>query len=443
MPISFKPRKHQQIAFDFETRTPKAGVFLDMGLGKTGATLLCIDFFLETLSIRRPLIIAPKLVAINTWPQEIAKWEQFEHLTYSVIIGDEPSRIKAIKTKADIYIVSVDFVDWLVHYMGAKWWFDMVVIDESSKFKSRDTKRFKALRKTLPYIKRLIELTGTPIPNGLMDIWAQMFLLDNGDRLSRFIEKFRMNYFHSIKKLGHGGTLYALNPGSEEIIYDKIRDICLSMKAVDWIDMPEREDIIVEIELDDYAEYKKFKREKVLELPEGEITAFNASTLYTKLLQYANGAIYDSEHAYHIIHDKKLDMLQEMVENLQGKPVMILYQFKSDLQRIRERFPDLTVVKDDASIKLWNAQLAPISVAHPKSIAYGLNLQSGGNYVIWYGIPPNQELYSQTVLRFARPGQKRTVFNYHLLVTGTPEFKVYRSLLDKTFNQNKLMEALK
>lgn len=358
-------------------------------------------------------------------------------------MGTEPQRKKAVKQKADIYLTSVDHIVWLVKYMGAKWWYDMLIIDESSKFKSRDTKRFKAVRMILPKIKRLICLTGTPVPNGLMDLWAQMFLLDNGERLSRFIEKFRMTYFHPGRTLPHGGCTYVLNPGADELIYAKIRDICLSMKAVDWIDMPEREDIIREIELDDYTEYNKFKREKVLELPDGEITAFNASSLYTKLLQYSNGAIYDADHNYHVVHNKKLDLLQEMVEELQGQPVLILYQFKSDLDRIRQRFPDLTVIKKNEDIKLWNTQLEPVVVAHCKTIAYGLNMQTGGHYIIWYGVPPSQELYSQTVLRIARPGQKRTVFNYHLLVKGTPEFKVYRSLLDKTFNQDKLMEALK
>lgn len=442
--VPYTPRAHQGIAIKALKENPFFALILDMGLGKSSITATVIKFLLDCIEVHTPLIIAPKLVSEHTWPTELGKWEHLKGLTYSVIAGTESQRLAAYFKPADIYIIGVANFEWLTK-IDRKWKFDMVVIDESSKFKSRDTNRWKAMRGIRPSLDRLVLLTGTPTPNGLMDLWSQIYLLDQGQRLFKFIESYRATYFSPLKKLNYGGFKYGINPGAEEIIFEKIKDICLCMRKRDWIDMPERTDIIREVELDNYDEYQKFKKQKILELPGGEITAFTASALYSKLLQYANGAVYDVDHKYHIVHDKKLDMLEEMVEELQGNPVLIFYQFQSDLERIQQRMPFVQLLKGSkpSLIDQWNAGEVPAMIGHAASIGHGLNLQFGGHYVIWYGVGDNQEWYSQGIERIDRPGQEFPVFNYHILVKGTPEHKVYNSLVAKTLTQDRLFEALK
>lgn len=441
--MKYIPHKYQAIAYRKAYNNPKFMHLLDMGLGKTVVTLTLIADLLNEFEIFKPLIVAPKFVAENTWPAELAKWDHLEGFKLSVITGTEAQRIRALEANVDIWVISRDNILWLVKYLGKKWNFDMLVLDESSNFKNPAAKRFKAVKTILPKLKRLLELTGTPIPNGLMDLWSQMFLIDQGQRLFKFKESFRATYFQPTKALAHGAMQYEINKGAEDLIYEKIKDVCLSMKAVDWLDLPERRDIVRPVELSDYSEYEQFKRDKILELEEGEITAFNASSLYIKLLQYANGAVYDSDSTWHVVHDEKLDALEEAIEELQGQNVIVFYQFKSDIERIKKRLPDCVQLKKAEQINDWNAGKINILLAHPASTAYGLNLQHGGHYIIWFGVPASLELYQQAVARLARQGQKYMVSNIMILVKGTPEYKVYRGLINKTFRQDQLFEALK
>lgn len=424
---------------------PKYAFLLDMGLGKTIVTLTILKTLLNRSEVLKPLIIAPKFVVSDTWPNELASWEHLNGFTMSLIVGNPEERIAAVRRNADIYVVSRDNIIWLVEYLGRKWTYDMLIIDESSNFKNQKSQRFKAVKTVLPKLKRLLELTGTPIPNGLIDLWAQMFLIDGGERLYKFKESFRAMYYHPTKALAHGAMQYAINKGAEDIIYDKIKDRCLSMQSVDYIELPERRDIIREFYLDDeeMAAYKEFKRDKILETPDMQITAFNASSLYGKLLQFSNGAVYDENKDWHLVHDKKLDLLEEVIEECQGRNVIICYQFKSDLERILTRFPDAVHLKKDAEIKAFKAGQINKAVGHAASIAEGLNLQSGAHIMIWFGLSNDAEKYWQMVKRIHRPGQKFMVSNIILLAHGTSEYKVHRSIIEKTYNQDKLFEALK
>jgi len=443
--MKFTPLRHQQIALDFSLTRQTSGLFLDMGLGKTVTTLSLLNILINSFSVDKPLIIGPKFVAEDTWPKEIAKWDHTKHITYAVITGSVQERLAALRAKVDVHILNIEHLAWLVDLKRFKtrWPFDMLVVDELSKFKSSDSIRFRKLRKVLPQVPRLIGLTGTPIPNGMLDLWAQVFILDRGKRLFPTVTTYRMHYFHPEKKLIHGGCTYGINPGAEELIYEKIDDLCLSMKAVDWLQLPERQDIIREIELPDLSEYKQFKRDKILELAEGDITAFNAPALYNKLLQYANGAVYDSDKKYHVVHDLKLEALAEAVEELQGKPVIIAYQFQSDVDRIKKRIPQAVQLKKNSQITEWNKGKIPVMLGHAAGIGHGLNLQYGGHYIFWYGVSANMGDYWQLVKRLDRQGQKFTVFNYHFLVKGTAEHSVYRSIQSKTLTQDRLMDALR
>lgn len=443
--LSFKPHAYQQTAYDFAMQNPYCAELLDMGLGKSVITLNVIHTLIYNLEITKPLIVAPKFVTRHTWPAELDKWEHLSGLTISVIAGTLTERLAALEANADIYCVSRDNIAWLSTHLRNNWHFDMVVLDESSNFKNQGSKRWQAISYRLPSIKRMMLLTGTPIPNGLMDLWAQIYLIDrsNPKRLFEFQNSFIMTYFDAVKRLGHGGMKYEIKKGAEEIIYSKINDLCLSMKAADYLDLPERQDIIRKVTLSDYSEYEQFKRDKILELPEGEITAFNAASLYTKLLQYANGAIYDADKNYHVVHDEKLDALEEVIEELQGANCIIVYQFKSDIERIRKRIKDTVILKGNKEIADWNAGKINKMLTHAASTAYGLNLQHGGHYIIWFGVPASLELFQQMVARLLRQGQLHMVRNIMILVSGTPEIKVYRALLDKTFRQDQLFEALK
>jgi SNF2 family DNA or RNA helicase len=424
---------------------PKYAFLLDMGLGKTVCTLSILKTLLNRSEVLKPLIIAPKFVVSDTWPNELATWEHLNGFTMSLIIGNPEERIAAVHRNADIYVVSRDNIIWLVEYLGRKWTYDMLIIDESSNFKNHTSKRFKAVKSILPKLKCLLELTGTPIPNGLIDLWAQMFLIDGGERLYEFKESFRAIYYHPTKALAHGAMQYAINRGAEDLIYEKIKDRCLSMRSCDYLDLPERRDIIRELYLDaeEMAAYNDFKRDKILETPEGQITAFNSSSIYGKLLQFSNGAVYDENKNWHVVHDKKLDLLEEVIEESLGHNVIVCYQFQSDLARILARFPNAVHVRKDAQIKAWKAGEIQLMVCHAESIGEGLNLQSGGHIMIWFGLTNKAEKYWQMVKRIDRPGQKYMVSNIILLVHGTSEYKVHKSILDKTYDQDKLFEALK
>lgn len=427
---------------------------LDMGMMKTSTTLTVIKHCLYNFDVLKPLIIGPKFVVADTWPSELAKWDHIKHLTISLIIGTEEQRIAAVKRNTDIYAVSRDNIDWLTRYLGKKWDFDMLVIDESSNFKNASSKRYRAVQRILPKISRLLLLTGTPIPNGLIDLWAQMKMIDGGKRLKIFKKNFIAEYYRATKMLSHGAMQYELKNDSSERIYEAIKDRCISMKSVDYIELPGRTDIIREVYLDpeEMDAYRKFKRDKTVQVVGthwdgepaiNEITAFNASSLYGKLLQFANGAIYDEEKNWHLVHDKKLDVLEEVIEELQGQNVIVCYQFKSDLERIKKRFPQAVHVNTDEKIKAWKRAEINFMLCHAASLGYGLNLQTGGHNMVWFGLTNDAEIFWQMLKRLDRTGQEFPVNNILILVKGTSEYKVHRSILNKTYNQDMLFEALK
>jgi SNF2 family DNA or RNA helicase len=441
----YKPHPYQTIADHFIKERDFCALFLDMGLGKTIIVLTAIKYFFDICDLDKPLIIAPKFVTEHTWPAELAKWEHLQGLTISVIAGTEIERKSAFYRKADIYIVSRDNIAWLVNWLKAikrRWPFDMLVLDELSSFKNHKAKRFKAVRDIRPLVGRVIGLTGTPTPNGLIDLWAQMYLIDQGASLFKLIGTYREQFFKTIPQ-GDRRVSYDLRVGKDEPIYERLKPRVLSMKAEDWLTLPDRTDIVIEVTLDDYSEYKEFKKEKILETPEKQITAFNSSALYMKLLQYSNGAVYDDEHNYHVVHDAKLDALVEAAELLEGKPLLIFYQFQSDVDRIQKRIKGVSLFKSAKDVDRWNRKEINILLVHEASVAFGLNLQDGGNWIFWFGVTNKMELYWQCVKRLHRQGQLSKVFNYHFITKGTPEKGVYSSLQNKTLTQDKLMIALK
>jgi len=439
--MKYIPHDYQQIAIAHALKHKRCGLILDMGLGKTSVVLTVLHELKYGMEIRKPLIIGTKLIVEKTWTDERDKWDHTRKLTISRIVGTEAERIAALKVKADIYAISRDNIVWLVDHLGLKGFdFDMVVVDESSSFKNRASNRFEALIKVLPRVARTIIMTGTFIPNGLIDLWAQMFLLDFGVRLDKNIGGYRARYFRPDQRNEYGGVLsYKVVPGAEKSIYNKIGDICISMQAKDWLSLKPREDRIEAIILPEMAAYKEFKRTEVLKLEDTLISPATAAVMYNKLLQFSNGAVYDDEGNFHVVSTAKLDALSEKVENLNGKPVLIFYQFRSDLFRIQERFGKLvTVLKGGAEIDAWNAGKIPVLLAHPASASHGLNLQKGGNHVDWFGVPWSSELYLQGCARVDRQGQDEIVLNNHLLCEGTIDDLVKKRLEGKIITQDDL-----
>lgn len=431
------------------------GVFLEMGLGKTVSTLTAINYLMnDYLEINSVLVIAPKRVIESVWQEEAEKWDHLQNLRFSKIIGPEIKRINAIKTKADIYLVSRDNIAWLCAYFGGgSIPFDMVVVDELSSFKSYKSLRFKALKNARPYLKRFVGLTGTPAPNGLIDLWPQIYLMDMGCRLEKTISRYREKYFKPGKSNGHVVFSYILEHGSEEIIRDKIKDICISMKAEDYIKMPKRIDNFIKLKMPEELKkaYQSFEKEKVLEMfneaqdESLEISAINAAALSNKLLQFANGSIYDENKATHAIHDIKLEALKELVEDADGKPVLIAWTFQFDRDRIKEYLKAYNPreLKTPNDIKDWNNGKVQVMLAHPASAGHGLNLQSGGNIIIWFGQTWSLELYQQFNARLYRQGQTKPVIIQHLILSGTHDEDVIRALEAKNEMQNNLMSSIK
>ena len=391
--MRYEPHDYQQYAIEYIRTHPVAAVLLDMGLGKTSITLTALnDLLFDYFDVHKILGIAPLRVARNTWSGEIGKWEHLEDLQYSIIVGTEKERKAALAKRADIYIINRENVQWLIEKSGYPFDFDMVVVDELSSFKNHDAKRFKALMKVRLKVTRIVGLTGTPSSNGLMDLFAEFKLLDMGERLGRFIGNYRVNYFKPDKMNGPIVYSYKLLPGAEQRIYDAISDITISMKAADHLKMPELISSRYEVQMDNQEKqnYDQMKEQLVLPLPEGEITAANAASLSGKLLQMANGAIYTDDGEIQLIHDKKLDALEDMIEAANGKPVLVAYWFKHDLKRIMLRLAEKKIsfekLDSDASIEKWNKGEIPVALIHPASAGHGLNLQSGGNTLIWFGL---------------------------------------------------------
>ncbi len=422
---------------------PMFALLLDMGLGKSVITLTAIwDLIFDYFEVSKVLIIAPLRVARDTWSKECEKWEHLNGLRISKILGTEKERRAAVGRNADIYIINRENVEWLC--ANYKFDFDMVVIDELSSFKSHQSKRFKALRKVRPSIKRIVGLTGTPAPNSLMDLWSQINLLDMGERLGRFIGGYRERYFTPDKRNREVVFSYKPRDGSEDAIYKKISDICISMKALDYLDMPSCICNKVEVEMDQKEEnlYKKLESEMLLSFEEGDIDAVNAAALSNKLLQMANGAVYDENRKVKEIHDKKLDALEDLIEGANGKPVLVFYGYKHDKDRIIKRF-NAEEINTSEDITRWNNGEIKIAIVHPASAGHGLNLQAGGSTAIWFGLNWSLELYQQANARLWRQGQKDTVVIHHIITKGTVDEDVMKALERKDVGQASLIEAVK
>lgn len=444
--MNFSPHNYQAYAIDYIETHPVAAVLLDMGLGKTVISLTAIaDLLFDSFEAHRVLVVAPLRVARDTWPAEISKWEHLKHLTYAVAVGTAKERKAALAANADITIINRENLGWLIDSSGFDFNYDMVIIDELSSFKNHTSKRFQSLMKVRPKVKRIIGLTGTPSSNGLMDLWAEFKLLDFGERLGRFITHYRNNYFIPDKRNGEIIYSYKPMPYAEDAIYRKISDITISMKSTDHLQMPELITSQYEVQLseDEETRYEELKADFILELPEGEVTAANAASLTGKLSQLANGAIYDDEGNIVEFHDRKLDALEDIIESANGKPLLVAYWFKHDLQRIKKRF-DVREIKTSKDIIDWNNGNIPVAVIHPASAGHGLNLQAGGSTLVWFGLTWSLELYQQTNARLWRQGQTSgTVVIEHIITKGTIDERILKALSLKEVTQNALIDAVK
>lgn len=449
---------YQEVGFKHIIDVPRCGLFLDMGLGKTVTTLTAANHLMyEEFEVDRVLIIAPKRVAENVWSSELKNWRHLQHLKISIITGTEKQRLEALNTKADIYTISRDNIIWLcMLFGGMKLPFNMVVIDESSSFKNPESKRFRALKKAISSVFRVVELTGTPAPNGLQDLWPQIFLLDQGARLGKTSAEYKEKYFRAETRDSTGRVFkHVPRKGCHEKIYDKIKDICISMKKEDYLDLqkPVFNYVTAYMSPKVYDQYIEFEREKILELEEiseimggeGHIEVATAAALTQKLLQFANGAIYDEDKNVHGIHDAKLDVLEEIVEEANGKPVLVAYSFQHDRDRILKKFPNAVVLKGSGGdiIERWNAGEIQMLIMHPASGGHGLNIQAGGHIIAWFGLNWSLELYEQFNARLDRQGQKETVIINHIVTDGTMDIEVVESLTKKARGQNALMDAVK
>ena len=448
--MKYTPHDYQVYATEYIKANPACAVFLDCGLGKTVITLTAIhDLMRDTFDVRKVLVIAPLRVAKTVWPAEIQKWDHLRDLTCSVAVGTEQERIAALTSPADVYVINRENVEWLTDRSGIPFDYDMIVIDELSSFKSHRAKRFRSLLKVRPSVKRIVGLTGTPSSNGLMDLWAEFRLLDMGKRLGRFISHYRNLYFEPDKR--NGAIVYSYKPyeWAKKEIYDRISDITISMRAEDYLTMPECVYNYVSVALSaaEYKAYEALKDNMVLNLGTKELDARNAATLAGKLCQMANGAVYDDEGEYHTIHDRKLDALDDLIEAANGKPVLVAYWFKHDLERIEEHLHKqhlpFSRLDTDESIARWNNGEVQIALIHPASAGHGLNLQSGGSTIIWFGMTWSLELYQQTNARLYRQGQKHTVVIHHIIAACTIDERIRTALLQKEITQTALLDAVK
>lgn len=443
--MKYKPHEYQVYATEYILNHPIAAVLLDMGLGKSVITLTAIfDLTLDSFLVRKVLVIAPLRVARDTWPAEIEKWDHLKGLKYTVAVGSEVQRKTALMKRAQVYIINRENVEWLISRSGIPFDFDMVVIDELSSFKSHQAKRFKSLMKVRPKVNRIVGLTGTPSSNGLMDLWAQYRLLDMGQRLGRFIGRYREDYFVPDKRNQQVIFSYKPKPGAEEAIYRLISDITISMKGTDYLKLPDLviNEVPVKLSEKEMKILDIMKRDLITTVKGEEITAANAAALSGKLLQMANGAVYDDQGTVLHIHDRKLDALEDLIEAANGKPVLIAYWFKHDLSRIQKRF-EVEVLSTSDSIKRWNDGEISIAAIHPASAGHGLNLQAGGSTLVWFGLTWSLELYQQTNARLWRQGQKETVVIHHLISKGTIDERVMKALNDKNNTQSALIDAVK
>lgn len=443
--MKFVPHDYQIIAADWIRSKPYAGLFLDMGLGKTVVTLTVLNELLfDSFEIEKVLVIAPKKVAEDTWIREAKKWDHTKHLRISKVLGSAKQRERALQADADIYVINRENVVWLVEHLGSDWCFDCVVIDELSSFKNHRAKRFRALRKVRPLLKRVIGLTGTPMPNSYLDLWSQIYLIDRGERLGKTLTQYRNVFFTSSYR--PWGNEYTLKNEADKLINDKIKDICLSMKAKDYLKLKEPLMITAPVQLSDKERrrYEELEREYIVEIAGESITAGTGGAVTNKLLQLANGAVYTEEKSVVHLHDQKLERLAELIEAANGEPVLVFYSFKHDKDRIKDylKIP-VRELETPEDIKDWNAGKIPVLLAHPASCGHGLNLQDGGHIIIWFGLTWSLELYQQANARLHRQGQAEGVRIYHIIAEGTVDEDVLKSLQSKDASQEALLEALK
>lgn len=443
--MRYEPHDYQQLATAFIEDHPQAAILLGMGLGKTVITLTAIwNLLLDSFLVRRVLIIAPLRVARDTWPVEAAKWDHLAGLTIAIAVGTKQDRLDALARNAMVTVINRENVPWLVKQLGSTWPFDMAVIDELSSFKNHRAERFKALTTVRPKINRIVGLTGTPASNGLMDLWAQFRLLDEGQRLGRFISHYRNRWFVPDKRNGMQIFTYKPRPGAEDKIYAAIGDITLSMRATDHLQLPALTVTTTAVTLYDREReaYERLRDEMVLDLGGQIVDAANAAALSGKLSQLASGAIYDEHGDVIEVHDRKLDALEDLIEAANGQPLLVAYWFKHDLQRIRQRFPEARELKTSSDIKAWNARQIPLALIHPASAGHGLNLQAGGNLLVWFSLTWSLELYQQTNARLYRQGQSEPVTITHLATTGTLDDAVLTALESKDLTQAALIDAV-
>jgi SNF2 family DNA or RNA helicase len=450
--MKFRPYEYQQTAIKWIIDNPRCGLFLDMGLGKTVSTLTAIQQLMDDCEVSRTLVVAPKKVAETTWTTEAQKWDHLKSLKVAKVMGTEKQRKLALAEKADVYVIGRDSFVWLVGIFGGMLPFDVLVIDELTSFKSSKSNRFKAMRMATPTAKRVIGLTGTPAPNGLIDLWAQMYCIDMGERLGRSVTKYRETYFET-HKWNNIIVRCNVKKGYDEVIRKKIADICLSMQAKDYLQLPDLINHTIKVQLSSTTmqAYTKFEREKVLQFQDehqGEtanVLAQSAAGLMNKLSQFANGAIYDDERNVHHVHDEKLDRLAEIIEAANGSSVLVFYQYKHDAARIAEKFNKAYRVKvytDEKQLIEWNAGQVDILLAHPASTAFGLNMQDGGHYIVWFGTGWNLELYQQANARLHRQGQQYPVQVYNLVCSGTVDERAEAALENKKGVQQGLLDSL-
>ncbi|WP_141761362.1 DEAD/DEAH box helicase [Staphylococcus sp. HMSC067G10] len=443
--ITFQPHSYQKHAIDKVIENEKYGLFLDMGLGKTVSTLTAFSE-LQLLDTEKMLVIAPLNVAKDTWADEISKWEHLKHLRVSKILGTPKQRIAALRQDADIYITNKENTKWLCEQYKKDWPFDMVVIDELSTFKNPSSQRFKAIKKKLPLVKRFVGLTGTPSPNSLLDLWAQVYLIDRGERLETAFSRYRERYFRATHQVSDHVYNWELREGSEDLIYKQIEDIALSMKASDYLDMPERIDTkqVVTLSNKERKLYDELEKYYILEdETDGTIVAQSGASLSQKLLQLSNGAVYTDDEDVRQIHDRKLDKLEEIIDEAQGQPILLFYNFRHDRARLLERFDDVLTLDDKGYKDKWNSGKAKILLAHPASAGHGLNLQQGGHIIVWFGLTWSLELYQQANARLYRQGQEHTTIIHHIMTENTIDQRVYQALQNKELTQDELMKAIK
>lgn len=442
--MRFIPHSYQQYAIDRILEQPKTALYLDMGLGKTICSLTAVEQLLhDRFQATKVLVIAPKTVAESTWKQEAEKWDHTAGLRVSLVLGTLRQRVLALERDADVYVINRENTVWLMEFCHWRPPFDMLIIDEASSFKDPRSKRFRALRKVRGCFDRIVELTGTPASNGLMDLWSQIYLLDGGERLGHTLSAYRSRYFTPGQTNGHVVFNYIPKAGAREQIFEKLKDISVSMDKKDWLQLPERIDNTVYVDMDEkaVAVYKKLEKQFVLELPTGDVQAGSAAVLSNKLLQLANGAVYTDDRAVVHIHDKKLEALREMAE--QDGNLLVFYCYRHDRDRILQKFPEARILDTAADVDAWNAGKVKLMLAHPMSAGYGLNLQAGGSTVVWFGLTWSLEQYQQANARLYRQGQDHTVIVHHIVTRGTMDERVLAALKKKDAGQRALLDAVK